>query len=238
MPETPSLDSRQYSVTHRRRRDQLPGGRHGIPREVVAESQRDRILKAMTIAAGRRGFRDAHITEVVHRAGVSRRTFYEHFKGKEECFVGAYARSMEQLWQLTLRDFEVEDDWVEGLRAGFAAMLSALARRPEVASVCFVEVLAAGPLAATERDSAMRKFLPLFERAPTELPRTLRIFEALALGRVADLGALLHREIAGGRVAELPELLPELMYMMVLPFLGPDAAARELERGPAKEAAA
>jgi AcrR family transcriptional regulator len=230
MAETPGLDTRQYSVTHRRRRDQLPGGRHGIPREVVAESQRDRILKAMTIAAGRSGFRDAHITEVVHRAGVSRRTFYEHFKGKEECFAAAYARSMEQLWQLTLRDFEVEEQWVDGLRAGLRAMLGALARRPEVASVCFVEVLAAGPLAAQQRDEAMRKLLPLFESAPTDVSRALRIFEALGLGRVADLGAVLHREIAAGRVAELPGLLPELMYVMVLPFLGPEAAARELER--------
>jgi AcrR family transcriptional regulator len=241
MSETLGLESKEFSVAHRRRRDQLPGGRHGIPPEVVAESQRDRILKAMTIAAGRSGFRDAHITEVVHRAGVSRRTFYEHFKGKEECFAAAYARSMEQLWQLTLREFEVADDWVDGLRAGLAAMLSALSRRPEIASVCFVEVLAAGPLAAAQRDEAMRKFLPLFESAPTELPSTLRIVESLALGRVADLAAVLHREIAGGRVADLPELLPELMYVMVLPFLGPGAAARELERpsgGGTKEAAA
>jgi AcrR family transcriptional regulator len=205
---------------------------------VVAESQRERILKAMTIAAGRGGFRDAHVTEVVNRAGVSRRTFYEHFKGKEECFAAAYARSMEQLWQLTLRDFEVEEEWADGLRAGLKAMLEALARRPEVASVCFVEVLAAGPLAARQRDEAMRKFLPLFERAPTEVPRTLRIFEALCLGRVADLGAVLHREIAAGRVEELPAMLPELAYMMVLPFLGPEAAARELERPPETEAAA
>jgi AcrR family transcriptional regulator len=242
MAETLGLESKEFSVAHRRRRDQLPGGRHGIPPEVVAESQRDRVLKAMTIAAGRGGYRDAHITEVVHRAGVSRRTFYEHFKGgKEECFAAAYARSMEQLWQLTLREFEVADDWADGLRAGLAEMLSALARRPEVASVCFVEVLAAGPVAAERRDEAMRKFLPLFEAAPTEMPRGLRIFEALALGRVADLAAVLHREISARRIEELPDLLPELMYMMVLPFLGPEAAARELERpapSGAREAAA
>jgi AcrR family transcriptional regulator len=232
MPETPSLDSKEFSVARRRRRDQLPGGRHGIPPEVVAESQRDRILKGMTIAAGRNGFKEAHVTEVVHRAGVSRRSFYEHFKGKEECFAAAYARSMEQLWQLTLREFEVQDEWVEGLRAGLAAMLSALARRAEVASICFVEVLAAGPLAAEQRDAAMRKFQPLFESAPTQVKPESRIFEALALGRVADLSAVLHREIAARRIEQLPELLPELMYMMVLPFLGPEAAARELERAP------
>lgn len=222
------LDAKEYSVAGRRRRDQLPGGRHGLSREVVAQSQRERILKGMTIAAGRHGFKDAHITEVVHRAGVSRRTFYEHFKGKEECFAAAYSRSMEQLWQLTLRDFEVEREWVVGLRAGFAAMLDALSKRPEVARVCFVEVLAAGPLAAQERDSATRKFLPLFEAAPSAVANMPRIFEALALGRVADLGAVLHREIAAERIAELPGLLPELTYMMVLPFLGPDAAADQL----------
>jgi AcrR family transcriptional regulator len=200
---------------------------------VVAESQRERLLKAMTIAAGRYGYRDAHITEVVHRAGVSRRTFYEHFAGKEECFAAAYEHSMGQLWQLTLREFEVREEWVDALRAGLEAMLGALARRPEAARVCFVEVLAAGPAAAERRDAAMRSFLPLFEKAPTEVPRTLRIFEALGMGRVADLSEVLHREIAAGRTAELPELLPELTYMMVLPFLGPEAAAPELERTPA-----
>ena len=228
----PRLDAKEYSVAGRRRRDQLPGGRHGLAPEVVAQSQRERILKGMTIAAGRNGFKDAHITEVVHRAGVSRRTFYEHFKGKEECFAAAYARSMEQLWQLTLRDFEVELDWATGVRAGFRAMLAALSRRPEVARVCFVEVLAAGPLAAQQRDEAMRKFVPLFESAPSALASMPRIFESLALGRVADLGAVLHREIVAGRTGELPDLLPELTYMMVLPFLGPDAAARQLDAEP------
>jgi AcrR family transcriptional regulator len=231
----------RHGAGGRRRADQLPGGRHGLSREVVADSQRERLLKAMTIAAGRNGYRDAHITEVVHRAGVSRRTFYEHFGGKEECFAAAYEHAMEQLWQLTLREFEVREEWAEALRAGLEAMLSALARRPEAARVCFVEVLAAGPEAARRRDEALRSFLPLFESAPTEVPRTLRIFEALAMGRVADLSEVLHREIAAGRTAELPGLLPELMYVMVLPFAGPAAAARELERPPddaAGEAAA
>jgi AcrR family transcriptional regulator len=222
----------------RRRADQLPGGRHGLSREVVAESQRERLLKAMTIAAGRHGYRDAHITEVVRRAGVSRRTFYEHFEGKEECFAAAYERAMGKLTMRTLASFELEEDWVEGLRAGLAAMLKDLARHPEAAHVCFVEVLAAGPQAAARRDEALRGFLFLFENAPTEVPRTLRIFEALCMGRVADLGEVLHRELTAGRAGELPELLPELMYMMVLPFLGPEAAAGELDRGPKADAPA
>jgi len=230
----------RYGASGRRRSDQLPGGRHGLSREVVAESQRERLLKAMTAAAGRRGYRDAHITDVVERAGVSRRTFYEQFEGKEDCFAAAYGREIERLVSATVRAFEGEDEWADSLRAGLGALLSALAARPQAARVCFVEILAAGPQAAERRDEAMRGFLPLFESAPSDLPRTMRIFESLGRGRIADLGELLHREIAAGRTAELPGLLPELAYMMVLPFLGPEVAARELERAatPGAEAAA
>ena len=93
----------RHGAPGRRRADQLPGGRHGLSREAVAESQRERLLAAMTVAVGRRGYRDAHITEVVDRAGVSRRTFYEHFGGgKEECFAAAYQRSIDMLAMKTL----------------------------------------------------------------------------------------------------------------------------------------
>lgn len=228
----------KHGLTGRRRADQLPGGRHGLSREAVAESQRDRLLNAMTVTVGRRGYRDAHITDVVDRAGVSRRTFYEQFGGKEECFAAAYARALEQLVVTAREAFDAEDAWADSLRAGLGALLDALAKRPEVARVCFVEILAAGPQAARRRDEAMRGFLPLFESAPTEVPRTMRIFESLGMGRIADLSEVLHREVAAGRTDELPELLPELAYIMVLPFLGPEAAAKELGRGLAREAAA
>jgi AcrR family transcriptional regulator len=225
------IEMPRYGASGRRRADQLPGGRHGLSRETVAESQRERLLKAMTTAVGRNGYRDAHITEVVELAGVSRRTFYEQFEGKEECFAAAYERELERLVKATIDAFEAEDEWADAVRAGLGALLSALATDPNVARVCFVEILAAGPGAAGRRDDAMRGFLPLFASAPSDLPRTMRIFESLGMGRVADLGELLHREIAAGRTAELRALLPELTYMMVLPFLGPEAAAGELERG-------
>jgi AcrR family transcriptional regulator len=233
-----SIETQSQGPPGRRRADQLPGGRHGLSREAVAESQRERLLSAMTIAVGRRGYRDAHITEVVDRAGVSRRTFYEHFDGKEECFAAAYERSMQHLVTKTLGAYETETEWADSLRAALGALLKTLTRHREAARVCFVEILAAGPHAIERREQAMRGFLPLFEGAPTQVPRTMRIFEALGMGRVADLGEVLHREVAAGRCDELPGLLPELMYMMVLPFLGPEVAARELARGGEREEAA
>lgn len=226
-----STTVRRYDAPGRRRADQLPGGRHGLPREVVAESQRDRLLDAMTVTVGRRGFHDAHITEVVRRAGVSRRTFYEQFDGKEDCFAAAYSRALADLSAVALSALEAKGEWVEGVRAALAALLDALAASPEAARVCFVEVLAAGPGVTERRDEMIEAFLPLFERAPTELPRDARIFRSLGMGRVADLADALQREIAAGRAVELRALLGELTYLMVLPYLGPGPAAQELDLG-------
>lgn len=231
MTAASSTTVRRYDAPGRRRSDQLPGGRHGLPRAVVAESQRDRLLDAMTVTAGRHGFHDAHITEVVGRAGVSRRTFYEQFDGKEDCFTAAYSRALAELAKVALAAADAHEEWVDALRAGLAALLDALVDRPEAARVCFVEVLAAGPGVTELRDELLEAFLPLFERAPTELPRDARILRSIGTGRVADLADALRREIVAGRGRELPALLGELTYLMVLPYLGPRPALRELERG-------
>src|SRR3954463_3168983 len=68
----------------------LPRGRHAAPREVVAESQRERLLVAMADAVAEKGYAHAAVADVIERAGVSRRTFYEHYANKEECFLAAY----------------------------------------------------------------------------------------------------------------------------------------------------
>src|SRR4051794_15717647 len=68
----------------------LPRGRHAAPREVVVESQRTRMLSAMASAVAEKGYSRTAVADVINRAGVSRKTFYEHFANKEECFLAAY----------------------------------------------------------------------------------------------------------------------------------------------------
>jgi len=213
----------------RRRPDQIPGGRHGLAPEQVAESQRGRILTAMTEAVGRDGYQNARVADVISHAGVSRKTFYEHFEDKEHCFVAAYQQSLARLLSVTLEAFEAQDEWVDQLRAGLTALLNALAYDPATARVCFVEVLAAGPKAVETRNDAMRGFAYVYDAGRMEAEQDLPGFTGLSM--VGGLSEILYREIVGGATAELPQLVPELMYMSVLPFLGADAAARELERG-------
>src|SRR4051812_30467577 len=75
----------------------LPRGRHAAPREVVVESQRTRMLSAMASAVAEKGYSRTAVADVIDRAGVSRKTFYEHFANKEECFLAAYDEGVDLL---------------------------------------------------------------------------------------------------------------------------------------------
>jgi AcrR family transcriptional regulator len=207
--------------------------------EAVAESQRTRILAGMTAAVAERGYQGTNIADVIARAGVSRKTFYQQFDGKDEAFAAAYGREMGLLVEVTLSAFEGEGPpWTRRLRGALTALCAALAANPAVARLCFVEALGAGPATAARRREALRGLLPIFEAAPADaVDGELAFAESLRLGRIGDLAEMLHQEIAAGAGPTLPRLVPQLTYLMALPFLGPERAARELEGEPGLRAA-
>ncbi len=217
-----------------RRVGQIPGGRHGLAPEAVAESQRARLLAGVAAAVAEHGYANTSIADVIARAGVSRKTFYEQFDGKDDCFAVAYGQEMERLLEVTLSAFEAEGPpWARRLRGALTALCAAIAGNPAVARLCFVEALEAGPLTAARRREALSGLLPLFEAAPTDALGDSPFGESLRMGRIGDLAEMLHREVAAGAGGTLPRLVPELTYLMALPFLGPERAARELDGPPA-----
>jgi AcrR family transcriptional regulator len=225
----------------RRRPDQIPGGHHGLTAEEVAQSQRARVLEAMRATVAEHGYSGASVADVIKRAGVSRKTFYAQFTDKEDCFLTIYDEQMGRLQAVTRDAFDAQDEWVPALRAGVTALLTALAYDPAVARLCFVDVLAAGPHAAEARNEAMRELEAILELgrggdvSAGEGDPTPR---ALGRSMVGGLGEVLYQEIVASRAEQLPALLPELMYALVLPFEGREAAQRELERAPRRAAAA
>lgn len=227
------------AVRGRRRPDQIPGGHHGLTPEEVAQSQRARVVEAMRGAIAENGYSEASVADVIKRAGVSRKTFYALFADKEACFLEIYEEHMRRLQGLTRDAFDAQDEWIPSLRAGLTALLNALAYEPAVARLCFVDVLAAGPHAAEARNAAMRELEGILELGrggeATEgdgaaTPRSL------GMSMVGGLGEVLYQEIVGGQTEQLPAMLPELMYALVLPFEGREAAQRELERAPRRTA--
>jgi AcrR family transcriptional regulator len=187
----------------------------------------------MAAAAAEHGYAKTSIADVIARAGVSRKTFYEQFDGKDDCFAAAVGQELDRLLEVTMSAFEAEGPpWSRRLRGALTALCGALAGNPEVARLCFVEALAAGPVTMERRREALRGLLPLFEAAPGDALEGFAFGDSLRMGRIGDLAEMLHQEIAAGAGSTLPRLVPQLTYLMALPFLGPERAARELDGEP------
>ncbi len=214
---------------HRRRRpEQLPPGRHGLPRRYVARSQRSRILGAMVDVVAEQGFQATRVTDVIARAGVSRKTFYEHFSDKEECFLAAFDQALAEVMRITSDAFEGPDEWTDRVREGVAAFLGLVAARPAAARMCIVEVIAAGPKALARREAAIRGFTHFIDAGRINAPRGLPAFTAV--GVIGGINEVLYAEIRRGTVGDLPRLAPDLVYWIVLPFLGHERADIERRR--------
>jgi AcrR family transcriptional regulator len=201
-----------------------------LPREAVTESQRSRIHRAMIEVVSVRGYPETRVVDVIGVAGVSRKTFYELFESKEDCFLAAYDVLLERLLQETTDAFESRpgEPWVERVAAGLEALLVHLSQHPDEARFAIIEVLAAGPKALARRDSALRQFTGFLE--PGRSATTVELPGITSLAVAGGINELLYSEILHGAATRLPSRLPDLMFWVALPFLGADAAAAERDR--------
>ena len=188
----------------------LPRGTHGLDRDVVEASQRTRLLEAVGRAVAERGYAAATIDDVVRRAGVSKKTFYEHFADKEDCFLAAYEAASEELLERVREAHAIHDDWLERTRAGVRAYLRWLAAEPALARVFLIEVAAAGPRALERREALRDRYAELIrERRPSDLP--FEILHAV----VAAVDDVVVRHIREHGAERLPELERILMRLQV-----------------------
>jgi AcrR family transcriptional regulator len=210
--------------------ERLPRGRHGLPREAVTESQRGRILQAMVEVVSERGYPETRVVDVIEGAGVSRKTFYELFSSKEDCFLATYDMLLANLLGDTARGFQSKAGapWAERIAAGLGELLGDLAEHPDEARFAIVEVLAAGPKALARRDAALRQFTGFLDAGRAETSVELPGITSLSIA--GGVNELLYSEILHDATASLPSRLPDLMFWIVLPFLGPERAAVERDR--------
>lgn len=204
---------------------QLPSGRHGLPREYVLASQRSRLLAASIAVAGEHGYAGMTVSAVIAGARVSRKTFYEFFADREACFLEAFDILLED----SLAGFRAAYEeggaqWPQRLRSGLATALEALAAHPAEARVGFVEVFAAGPRALSRRDEAMRAFMEFVQPGFAAAPDALDVPPLAAEAVVGAIYEVIYTRVLHGRVGELPDLLPQLLFVALTPFLGAEAA--------------
>jgi AcrR family transcriptional regulator len=203
--------------------------REGDRSEVELEP-RERILRSMIDSVAARGYASTDVLKVIERVGVSQAEFDQHFADKEACALAAYDWVVEEILMLVAAAYEIgaSTSWSEGVRRGLEALLDAIALRPGVARMALVEV---PPIsleahiryrATLERLASLlsggRKHLSVDEEPPPQV-------ELMALGGAE---VILVDEVSAGRAGQLPARMPEILFAILVPYLGPEDAAAEM----------
>jgi AcrR family transcriptional regulator len=218
--------------TRPRAAHQLPPGRHKLPREVVEQNQRERILDAIVDVASLAGYAEMSIEEIIGTAGVSRRTFYDLFSDKDEAFLEAVDQVSSELVERVRTAYESADSFAAGVRNGLAAFLHFLADEPRYADLLIVEVLAAGPETVARRNRVMDSFAAMVLAGARQLPATRRPPDLAAETIIGGIYEVVFSRVLQGETTELPALLPDLAYAVIQPYLGHDKAKREAAKPP------
>jgi AcrR family transcriptional regulator len=223
-----SLDPADAPAEYPPELSRLPPGRHGLPRDFVVHNQRERLIAGLAEAVAEKGYGGTTIADITRHAAVSRRTFYEHFEGKDECFVAAFDTVTEQLRERVEEAFKTEDEWADGIRAAIGAMLTFLASEPNLARLAMVEALVAGPVVVERYDAAVQTFLPYLNAGRDGRPKKIldRLSESTEEALVGGMVSLIARRIVAGHTEELESLLPDLVEFTLAPYVGNDKAAR------------
>lgn len=212
----------------KRERWRPPRGRHRLPPEVIARSQRERLLEAAIRVVAEKGYAATTVADLTREAGISRTTFYEMFDDKEGCFLAAYDGIVDALVRRVAAAYESDGEWPQRARAGLAELLEALAEEPDVARLALVDVGSAGPAAQRRFRAAMQRLTPFFEEGRDFAPGGRNLpanTSRMAIGAVAGLIA---DELTEERAEDLPKLLSDVLFATLVPYIGPDAAAREV----------
>ncbi len=209
----------------------LPRGTHGLDPSLVAASQRTRLLEAVGRAVAEKGYGAATIDDIVRGAGVSKKTFYEHFQDKLECFLAAYEAASDELYEHVRAAQDAvpgggrapsagDNAWLERTHAGIHAYLRWLAAEPALARVFLIEIAAAGPEALARRERLRDRYA---ERMRELQDPSIGVPDEIFHAVVAGADDLVVRRLRDG--SDLLELEPILLRLQVAQLAGPKAAA-------------
>ena len=205
------------------RRWRLPRGRHGLPRELVERSQRERLLAAVVRVTVANGYESTTVGDILGEAGVGRESFYELFDDKLDCMLAAHKILVDALAERVREAYLAEGPWAERMREALAATLDWFAADPEAARFTLVELSTIGPAFRPIFETEFARFTGLLEEGLGDGGPKPELAQATTLA-VGAILARIYEEVVLGRAAELPRLLPDLTYELLVPFVGEEQA--------------
>jgi AcrR family transcriptional regulator len=209
----------------------LPRGASALDPDQAAALQRERMLTAVASVVADRGYGTTTVADITDCARVSRRTFYEQFTDKRDCFLAAYRQGSARHFAAVRAAAADAQGWQDQLVEGTQCYLLALAQTPESARAFLVEIAAAGPEALAERAQVHARYARLLRALHLGSVGTSAVLpDGVYDAAVAAITELAAGVIRNGAAARLSELLPLVLYTEFSLFGEADIAASWLNR--------
>jgi AcrR family transcriptional regulator len=183
----------------------------------VHRIQRERLLRAMVEVVAQVGFHGASVEKVIRHAGMSRRTFYDLFVDRDDCFLAAYDDVADHLVAFVAEASEAGRSPSERLERFVEAFVGFWAEEPMAARACVVEVMAAGSAARARRARVVRRLAALVEQPLRELRGRPGLEPLAAIAFVGAVNELTSTAIERGGAAGLVELSGDILAATLPP---------------------
>ncbi len=203
-----------------------------LPRAYLVRSERERLLEAMLRISAAKGYETTSVDDVLAVAGVSREAFDQMFTSKEACFLEAYEAVFDVLVAHVTAAFEAAagEPWPQRIVAGLSALVGLLSIEAGIARLAMVEVTAAGEGARARYRSALARFTPFLEEGRDYSGQSEELPADTARFAIGGATSMIFDEVRAGRGPELKRILPDLVFAVLMPYIGPEAAEDEMRR--------
>ena len=199
-------------------RTRLPRGRHGLSASEVIRSQRTRIIAATAEVTMRKGYASTTVADIVTSAGVAKDAFYEHFNDKEHAFLEAQQHPTQYILDRCAEAYFRSASWPERLWNHLETLVRMVVENPTISHLRLVECYAAGPAAVRQAEEITRAFNIFVEEGYVySAVRRPHVFSEAITGAIFEV---IRRHTARGESSRLLDLLPQLTYLGLAPFVG------------------
>jgi AcrR family transcriptional regulator len=192
-------------------------------------TERERLLEAMLEELVEKGYAEVEVESAVERAHLDGEEWSALFVDKDACLVAAFDQLTEQLRGAICEGCASGGDWPGRVAGGLRVLLARLAARAEMAEALAQSFPSIGPAAQARYQAFVESLAPLlaegreFSGIAEQLPGEV---ELLAVGAAE---AVVFEQIQAGRTAALAGLGPEILFSLLVPFVGAASAAAAME---------
>lgn len=187
---------------------------------------RERLLEAIVKTAGEHGYSDFTVERAVKRAGVSSDTFYRYFESREKGLLAAHEAYLNRLSLEVAAACEAGDEWPAKVRRGLGAMIASLVEASAPARVFAVEAAAASFAAAERQFATMEEFAAMLRVGRRIYPAAASLPDITERALIGGVSSIVIRHLLAENAENLPALQPELVELVLIPYLGESEARR------------